>query len=360
MRDYYEVLGVSKDATEEEIKKAYRKLAMKYHPDKNKGDKDAEEKFKEISNAYEVLSDPEKRKAYDIRGMAGVEDMGFHGYTNVDDIFRNFGDIFSEFNLGDFADFGSFFSRGAERQQTRPQSGENIRFEITIPFLDIAFGGEKQVQIQRAEDCQICHGTGASSGDTTVCPRCQGTGQIMGGKTQSGFINITTNVPCSRCGATGRIIQTPCSTCRGSGQTKQNRLITVKIPPGIENGQTLRLKGQGSRGIKGGQPGDLFITVKVLPHPTFKREGLNIISEAFVPFTVAALGGEVKVPTLKGNAKLKIPKGTQSNKTLRLKGQGIVDTKGSKGDQLVKILIDVPKKLSQKQEEFLSEFAKLE
>ena len=219
---------------------------------------------------------------------------------------------------------------------------------------------EKQVQIQRDEECSTRHGTGARGGNTTVCPQCQGTGQIMGGKTRSGFINITTNVPCSRCGGTGKIIQTPCSACRGSGQTRQNRVITVKIPSGIEDGQTLRLKGQGSSGVKGGRSGDLFITVKVLPHPTFERDGLNIISDTFVPFTVAALGREIEVPTLKGSAMLKIPKGTQSNKTLRLRGQGIVDNKGNKGDQLVKILIDVPKKLSKKQEELLKEFAGLE
>jgi len=360
MKDYYEVLGVGKNATDEEIKKAYRKLAMKYHPDKNKGDKNAEEKFKEISNAYEVLSDPKKRKVYDMRGMAGVEDMGFRGYTNVDDIFRNFGDIFSELNLGDLTDFGSFFSRGAERQQTRPQRGEDIRFEITISFLDAAFGGKQQVQIQRAEECGICRGTGAGSAGSTVCPQCQGTGQVMRGKTRSGAVNITTNVPCGRCGGTGRIIRTPCSACRGSGQTKHNRIITVNIPPGIEDGQTLRLKGEGSIGVKGGQPGELFITVKVQPHPTFKQTGLNIISEALVPFTVVALGGEIKVPTLKGSAMLKVPKGTQCNTTLRLKGQGIVNKKGNKGDQLVKILVDVPKRLNRKQEELLKELAKLE
>ena len=353
MRDYYEVLGVSRDATPEEIKKAYRKLAMKYHPDKNQGDKEAEEKFKEASNAYEVLSDPEKRRAYDQRGMAGVHDMGFQGFTDFEDIFSRFGDIFG----GDFVDFGFEDILGSRsRRPKSSQRGADIKYKITISFLEAAFGAEKQIQVPRTESCDVCQGAGGTG--SMICPQCKGSGQISRGGRMGGLFNISTT--CNRCGGTGSVFKSPCSACRGAGQINLNRTITVKIPPGIDDGQTLRLQGQGDSGIKGGSSGDLYVTVKVQPHPTFKRKGLNVIYEASIPFATAALGGEIKVPTLKGNATLKIPKGTQCNQTLRLRGQGIVDKKGNKGDQLVKISIAVPKRLSRQQEEILRQYAQIE
>jgi len=348
MRDYYEVLGVSRNATSEEIKKAYRKLAIKYHPDKNPGDKVAEEKFKEASNAYEVLSDPQKRKAYDQRGMAGIHDIGFEGFTDFEDIFSRFDDIFRR-NYGGFEDI--FVSR---RQSGGPQRGSDIRYKLTISFLEAALGAEKRLRIPRSESCDTCHGMGGMGIKT--CPKCQGTGQSS--RSGRGFFSISE--VCNRCDGTGKVVQAVCNTCHGSSQVSKYRTITVKIPSGVENGDNLRLQGQGNSGLKGGPPGDLYVNIQVQPHQYFKRDGKNIIYEASIPFTTAALGGEIKVPTLKGSATLKIPQGTQSNQTLRLRGQGIPDTRGNRGDQLVKIAIAVPKRLSRKQEELLKQYAKLE
>lgn len=348
MRDYYEVLGVSKNATPEEIKKAYRKLAVKYHPDKNQGNKTAEEKFKEASNAYGVLSDPKKRKAYDQRGMAGIHDMGFEGFTDFEDIFSRFGDIFGR-ERGGFSVEDIF---GSNRRTSGPQRGGDIRYKLTISFLEAAFGGEKRIQIPRSESCDTCHGMGGTG--VITCPNCQGTGQSSSGR---GFFRVSE--VCNRCGGTGKITQSVCNTCRGSGQVSRYRTITVRIPPGIEDRANLRLRGQGNSGIRGGSPGDLYVNVQVQPHPDFKQDGKNIIYEASIPFTTAVLGGEIKVPTLKGSATLKIPKGTQSDQMLRLRGQGIPDARGNRGDQLVKIAIAVPKKLSKQQENLLKQYAEL-
>ncbi|MBC8232042.1 molecular chaperone DnaJ [bacterium] len=348
MRDYYEVLGVSRNTTPEEIKKAYRKLAIKYHPDKNQGDKVAEEKFKEASNAYGVLSDPAKRKAYDQRGMAGINDMGFEGFTDFEDIFSRFSDIFGR-ERGGFEDIW-----GSSRQRSGPQRGGDIRYKLTISFLEAAFGAEKRIQIPRAESCDTCHGIGGTG--TITCPKCRGTGQSSrGGR---GFFRISE--VCKQCGGSGKVVQSVCNTCRGSGQVSRYRTITVRVPPGIEYGANLRLREQGNSGIKSGPPGDLYVNVQVQPHPDFKRDGQNIIYEAAIPFTTAALGGEIKVPTLKGNATLKVPRGAQSNQMLRLRGQGIPDTRGNRGDQLVKITIAVPKKLSKEQEKLLKQYDQLE
>lgn len=348
MRDYYEVLGVSKNATSEEIKKAYRKQAIKYHPDKNPGDKVAEERFKEASNAYEVLSDPQKRKAYDQRGMAGIHDMGFEGFTDFEDIFSRFGDLFGR-NYGGFEDIF-----GSRRQSRGPQRGSDIRYKLTISFLEAAFGAEKRIHIPRSESCDTCHGMGGTG--ITTCPKCKGTGQSS--RSGRGFFSVSE--VCNRCGGTGQVVQAVCDTCRGTGQVSRYRTITVKIPPGVEDGANLRLQGQGNSGLKGGPPGDLYVNIQVQPHPHFKQDGKNIIYETSIPFTTAALGGEIKVPTLKGIATLKIPKGAQSNQTFRLRGQGIPDARGNRGDQLVKIAIAVPKNLSRKQEELLKQYSKLE
>ncbi len=307
-RDYYEVLGVSKNATNDELKKAYRKLAIKYHPDKNPGDKTAEQRFKEAANAYGVLSDSKKRKMYDLRGSAGLDDMGFHGFESSADIFNNFGDI-----------FGDIFGNRSYRERTRPQKGPDLRHDITISFTDAALGSERQLRFTKSEACDTCNGTGAKNGASTVCPQCNGEGRVA-----------------------------------------KTRSLSVKIPVGINNGSALKLSGQGEAGIRGGRAGDLYIHVKIASHPYFEREGLNIRYDAHIPFTKAALGGEIEIPTLNGKATLKVPKCTQSNQTLRMSGQGIKTKDGRTGNQLVKIVIDMPKKLSERQEELLKELEKLE
>ncbi len=347
-RDYYEVLGVSKNATNDELKKAYRRLALKYHPDKNPGDKNAEQKFKEAANAYEVLSNPEKRKMYDLRGHAGLDDMGFHGFESSSDIFSSFGDI-----------FGDIFGKRFHRERTGPQKGSDLRYDMTISFTDAALGGEKQLRFTKSETCDACKGTGARNGTPTVCPQCKGTGHISRQQTPGGGFFTISN-PCPNCSGSGRKIDNPCNSCSGQGRVTKTKSLSVKIPPGIENRSTLRLSGQGEAGIRGGRAGDLYIHVKIASHPYFEREGLNIRYDAHIPFTKAALGGAIEIPTLSGKATLKIPECTQSNQTLRMTGQGIKTKDGRTGNQLVRIIIDIPKKLSERQEELLKELEKLE
>lgn len=347
-RDYYEILGLSKSATNDELKKAYRRLALKYHPDKNPGDKEAERKFKEAANAYEVLSNPEKRKMYDLRGRAGLEDMGFHGFENNADIFSNFGDI-----------FGDIFGKRFYRERTGPQRGSDLRHDMTISFIDAALGCEKQLRFTKNESCEACKGTGAKSGASTVCSQCNGTGHISRQqKPAGGFFTISN--PCSNCNGSGRKIDNPCPDCNGEGRASKTRSLSVKIPAGIKDGSTLRLSGQGEAGIRGGGAGDLHICVKIASHPYFERRGLDIQYDAKVSFTKAALGGEIEVPTLRGKATLKIPRCTQSNQTLRMTGQGVKTKDGRNGNQLVKIIIDIPKELSARQEELLKELDKLD
>ncbi|MDP6924916.1 MAG: DnaJ C-terminal domain-containing protein [Candidatus Scalindua sp.] len=307
-RDYYEVLGVSKNASNDALKKAYRKLAIKYHPDKNAGDKKAEQKFKEAATAYEVLSDPKKREMYDLRGSAGLNDMGFHGFENSADIFSNFGDI-----------FGDIFGNRSYRERSRPQKGSDLRHDITISFIDAALGSERQLRFTKSEACEACNGTGTRNGAPAVCPQCNGKGRV-----------------------------------------ENARSLSVKIPAGVNSGSALKLSGQGEAGIRGGRAGDLYIHVKIGSHPYFEREGLDIRYDAHIPFTKAALGGEVEIPTLSGKATLKIPKCTQSNQTLRMTGQGIKMKDGRTGSQLVKIVVDLPKKLSERQEELFKELEELE
>ena len=347
-RDYYEVLGVSKDATPEDIKKAYRKLAMKYHPDKNPGNKVAEEKFKEISNAYEVLSDPEKKRIYDQQGMEGVHDMGFQGFTSNDDIFSHFSDIFGDVSFG--------------MRETGPERGDDLRYTLTVTFMEAAFGAEKQIQIQRTETCATCHGSGAKPGtNPIVCPECSGRGFVSQGSKSSkrGFNIFNVTAQCKRCGGTGKIVTTPCSNCAGKGTVVASRTISVKIPPGSDTGTILRLAGLGEAGTNGGPPGDLYVVLQVQPNPMFERKGRDVIYQLPIKYTQAILGAEVKVPTLKGSAILKIPRGTQSNQTFRLRGQGIPDANGQVGDELVKVTITVPKSLTPKEEELLKELDRL-
>ncbi len=347
-RDYYEVLGVSNNATGDEIKKAYRRLALKYHPDKNRGDKHAEKKFKEAANAYEVLHDPEKRKMYDSRGHAGLDDMGFHGFENSDDIFSNFGDI-----------FGDIFGKRFHKERVGPQRGLDLKYTMTISFLDAALGCEKQIRFEKQDICEICKGSGAENGDIKVCSQCNGTGHVSNQqKSQGGFFTLSTI--CPSCDGAGKRVENPCLNCRGEGRLIKTKLLSVKIPAGAKDDSFLRLSAQGEAGIRGGAAGDLYIRVNVMLHPLFQRDGLDIKNDLTISFAKAALGGEVEVSTLRGKAVLKIPKCTQSHQILRMTGQGIKTKSGKNGDQLVRIIVTVPRKLSEQQEKLLREFIKLE
>lgn len=350
-RDYYEILGVNRDADQEEIKKAYRRLALKYHPDRNPGNKEAEERFKEAAEAYEVLSNQEKRRVYDQRGRAGVRDMGFKGFDNYEDIFSNFSDIFSDI-------FDSDLIGGRSRKRTgRPQRGADIRYNLNISFMDAATGCEKEIRVEKYYPCENCNGLG-SNGMRNICQACNGTGQQRR-QGATGFINfINMNTPCQYCQGTGRRAINPCTSCSGSGRVYRAKNISVAIPAGIEDGTVLRLSGQGEAGQYGGKPGNLYISISISHHPYFERNGLDIIYQARVPFTMAVLGGEIEVVTLSGSAILKLPRHTQSNQILRMKGEGIHAANGKRGDQLIKITIDVPKKLSSHQEQLIRELAK--
>ncbi len=345
--DYYGVLGVSRNATGGEIKKAYRRLAQKYHPDKNKGNKEAEKKFKEAANAYEVLHDPEKRKIYDSRGHAGLNDMGFHGFETSDDIFSNFGDI-----------FGDIFGRRSNRKRVDSQRGADLEYTITISFSDAALGCEKQIRNKKKDTCDMCKGSGAGRGGLKVCSQCSGAGFINNRKSVGGF--FASRSECPGCEGTGKRIKNPCLACGGDGRLIKTKVLSVKIPPGAKEGSRLRLATQGEGGIRGGTPGDLYVKVNVMAHPFFKREGLDIKNDVTVSFVKAALGAEVEVPTLRGKAVLKIPRCTQSHQVLRMTGQGIRIKKGRRGDQLVRIIVTVPRELSEQQEKLLHEFDKLE
>ncbi len=352
-RDYYEILGLNKNATTEEIKKAYRKLALKYHPDRNSSDSNAEKKFKEINEAYQVLGDPEKRARYDQFGSA----EGFGGFD-----FRDFqGRGFSDF--GDFSDiFDSFFgTRTRSREdRVRPQRGANLRYNLEINFEDSAFGRETRIEVPHWETCPRCKGSRAEPGSSPqTCPDCHGTGEIR--NTQSTlfgqFVNIQT---CPRCGGEGKIINSICTNCKGTGKVKKNRIVKVKIPAGVDTGHRLRMGGMGEPGERGGPSGDLYIVIYVKPHKIFKRDGIDIMCNHSISFVKAALGGEITVPTLKEKARIKIPAGTQSNTIFRLKGRGMykIGTK-QRGNEYVKIIVETPKRMSNEQKKLLLEFAKL-
>ena len=354
-RDYYEVLGVSKGASEEEIKKAYKKLARMYHPDMNPGDKEAEEKFKEVNEANEVLSDPVKKVRYDQLGFAGVDPSygagaggGAYGAGGFD-----FGD------LGDI--FGSLFGGGFGGTRANPnaaQRGESLRTSVTISFEEAAFGCEKESRIERVEQRDTCRGTGCEKGTTAeVCPDCRGTGMVQQRRqTPLGF--MSTSAPCGRCGGKGRIIHQPCKACHGSGQLRRRKTLKVTIPAGIDNGQTISLRGQGNAGRNGGPAGDLLIVIAVRPHEIFRREGTSVLCEAPITFTQAVLGAELEIPTIDGKVKYSIPEGTQSGTTFRLKGKGIPGLNGrARGDQYVTVYIETPRNLNREQKEALRKFS---
>ena len=354
-RDYYEVLGVSKGASEEEIKKAYKKLARKYHPDMNPGDKEAEEKFKEVNEANEVLSDPEKKARYDQFGFAGVDPNygagaggGAYGAGGFD--FGDLGDIFGSF-------FGGGFG-GTRANPNAPQRGESLRTSVTISFEEAAFGCEKEVSVDRYETCAVCHGSGCADGTSPeVCPDCHGSGQVQV-RRQTPMGVFATTSPCGRCGGKGRIIKTPCTACRGSGLERKRRTIQAKIPAGIDNGQTISIRGQGHAGKNGGPSGDLLITITVRPHELFRREGTSVLCEAPITFAQAVLGAELEIPTIDGKVKYDLPEGTQSGTTFRLKGKGIPELNGrGRGDQYVTVYIETPRNLNREQKEALKKFA---
>lgn len=351
-RDYYEILGVGRDADENEIKKAYRKLAMKYHPDRNPGDKTAEEKFKEINEAYEVLSDPEKKARYDRFGHAGIDGNGAGGFDGASGFGFGFEDIFSDI----FDMFGGGFS--TSRRKTAPQKGNDLRVELEIEFEEAAFGVEKEIRISRHEECSSCNGTGAKPGtEKQTCTKCNGTGEIRyAQRTPLGqFVNVRT---CDACHGEGTIIKERCPKCRGTGYVMKDKKIQVKIPAGVDTGTVISLRGEGEPGQYGGPRGDLYIVVRVKPHPLFTRERDDLICEIPITFVQAALGDEIIVPTLDGKIKYKIPEGTQSATVFRIKGKGIPHMKGyGRGDLYVKVIVEVPRKLSEKQKELLRKFA---
>ena len=358
-RDYYEVLGVSKSATDAEIKKAYRKLAMKYHPDYNPGDKDAEEKFKEVNEANEVLSDPKKRQLYDQYGFAGVDPSYAAQNGGGAGGFGGFGDIFGDIFGGGFGDiFGGGFG-GGQTQRSGPRRGENLRVRLNITFEEAAFGYEKEINVGRVEQCPDCKGTGCAPGTTPeVCPDCKGTGSVRTTQ-RTPFGMVQTSGACKKCGGRGKIIHQPCPRCGGRGAVRKNQTIKVKIPAGIDDGQTLNLRGKGNAGLDGGPAGDLLITVFVKPHPFFERDGNSVLMEMPVTFAQAALGAEIEVPTIDGRVKLTIPEGTQPGSVFRLRGKGIpyLQSKGGRGDQFVTITITVPKNMTAEQKERLHAYA---
>lgn len=353
-RDYYEVLGVDKSASAEELKKAYRKLALKYHPDRNPGDKEAEEKFKEVGEAYEILSDPDKKSRYDQFGFAGV-DPNFGAGQGGGAGFGGFGDIFSDIFGGGFG--GGFGGFGGSTRSNAPRQGENVSANLEITFEEAAFGCEKDVTVGRVEACAACKGSGAKEGtQAETCSRCHGRGTIQTVQNFMGM-QMQSSSPCPACGGKGKIIKEPCSTCRGRGKVRVNKKIHVKIPGGIDDGQAVRVRGEGSAGSNGGPCGDALIGIRVKAHALFERSGADVLCEMPITFAQAALGAEIEVPTLDGKVRYKIPEGTQTGTTFRFKGKGVpyVGYK-NRGDQLVTVTVEVPSHLTKEQKEILRKF----
>lgn len=355
-RDYYEVLGVQKGASDDEIKKAYRKTAKKYHPDLHPDDKEAEEKFKECNEAYEVLSDPQKKARYDQFGFAGVDPNygagqgGAGGYGFDGDI--DLGDIFSSFFGGGFGGFGG-------KNPNAPQRGRDIQITVSLTFEEAAKGCKKEVEVPKIEDCSECGGTGAAKGTSPkTCPDCGGRG-VVNVQSRTAFGVMSTQRTCSTCGGRGKIIEHPCQKCAGKGKVRRKNRITVDIPAGIDEDRIINMRGYGDSGFNGGPAGDLKVVVDIKPHPHFKRDGYNVWYEKHVSFVEAALGAELQVPTLDGNVKYTMPAGTQPNDVFKLKGKGIQKLNSvGRGDQLVRIIVDIPKSLTHEQKELLMQFDK--
>ena len=352
-RDYYEVLGVEKNASADEIKKAYRKSAMKYHPDRNPGDKEAEEKFKELGEAYEVLSNDEKRSRYDQFGFAGVDPnygagQGGGTYGGGFGGFGDFGDIFGDI-------FGSAFGGGGRAQnRNAPRRGENVGARLELTFEEAAFGCEKEVTVQRIENCAACSGSGSADGVVETCATCRGAGQVRTTQNFMGMQMQSTAV-CPNCGGQGKVIKTPCTTCRGKGKVRRNQKIRVKVPAGVDAGQSVRVRGEGCVGVNGGPNGDVLAEVYIKRHPIFERDGMTVYCEVPISFTQAALGGEIQVPTLDGKVSFDIPEGTQTGKMFTLRDKGIPDVGNPKrrGDHRFTVVVETPTKLTKEQRELL-------
>ena len=343
-RDYYEVLGVEKNASEADLKKAYRRLAMKYHPDRNPDDKATEEKFKEAKEAYEVLSDPQKRAAYDQFGHAGVGGLGggagAGGFGSA-----SFSDIFGDV-------FGDIFGGGA-RGGSRVYRGADLQYNLDISLEDAVQGTEVKIRVPKLETCDLCDGSGAQPGtQPQTCPTCNGLGQV---RMQQGFFSIQQT--CPRCHGSGKIIKDPCAKCAGSGRVQQHKTLSVKVPAGVDTGDRIRLSGEGEAGQNNGPPGDLYVQIHVKPHPIFTREGSHLLCGIPISLVTAALGGELEVPTLDGRVKLKIPAETQTGKTFRIRGKGVKPVRGGpRGDILCKVIVETPVNLSAQQKDLLRQF----
>lgn len=355
-RDYYEVLGVAKTATADELKKAYRKLAKENHPDLHPGDKECEARFKEINEAYEILSDTDKRAKYDQYGHAAFDpSQGFGGFGGFDGFsgFGGFGDIFGDIFGGGFGGFG-----GGARASNAPRKGENIRATVNVKFEEAAFGVKKEINVTKVEQCPDCKGTGCAEGTTAeVCPDCKGTGSVKTTQ-RTPFGMVQSSSQCPKCHGSGKIIHSPCSSCRGSGNIRRQHKVTVTIPAGIDDGQTISLRGQGHVGANGGPAGDMLVTVIVQPHARFEREGTSVLLEQEISYAQATLGAEIEVPTLDGKVKLTVPEGTQTDTVFRLKGKGVPFLRGQgRGDQFVTVRVQVPKNLTSSQKELLRQFA---
>lgn len=346
-RDYYEILGVAKNAPEDEIKKAYRKLAMKYHPDRNPDSKGAEDKFKEAKEAYEMLSDPGKREAYDRYGHAGVDpNMGAGGFGAGAGGFGGFSDAFGDI-------FGDIFGQGRRSGGPQVYRGADLRYNLEITLEQAAHGFDTTIRVPSWNECDTCHGSGAKPGTSpTTCTTCGGHGQV---RMQQGFFSIQQT--CPKCHGSGKIIPNPCPTCSGAGRIKKNKTLEVKIPAGIDDGMRIRSSGNGEPGMNGGPPGDLYVEIHIKQHPVFQRDGDDLHCEIPISFTKAALGGDVEVPTLNGKASFTIPEGTQSGKTFRLRGKGIKGVRsGYPGDLFCHVVVETPVKLTDRQKELLQEF----
>jgi molecular chaperone DnaJ len=350
-RDYYEVLGAERTATAGELKKLYRKLALKYHPDRNPGDKAAESSFKEAAEAYDVLSNEEKKARYDRFGHAGLQ--GGAGFANTEDIFGAFGDMFA-----DLFGFGGGGGGGRRRGgRNGPRQGSDVRFDLSIEFEEAVQGATKEVTLQRSEECEVCDGDGGKAGTEPIaCPTCRGRGEVI---QQQAFLQVRTT--CPSCRGAGRSYAEKCSVCAGRGRTAADRKLSVNIPAGVDDGMQLRLAGEGEGGVRGGPPGDLYVFIRVKPHELFERHGDDIACRIPVPYAVAALGGSITVPTLDGQEEVKIKAGTQPNELLRLPGRGAPNVRsGRKGDQILAVQIRVPTKLTDRQRELLAELAVIE
>lgn len=351
-RDYYAILGVARSATSEDLKKAYRQTALKYHPDRNPGDKNAEERFKEAAEAYEVLHDSEKRRLYDLYGHEGVSSTGFTGFRDFGDIFRSFSDIFE-----DMFGFGGLGGMGRMGGGPRPQAGTDLRYDLTLDFLDAALGSEVTVEVPRVVNCRTCGGSGAKPGTRRIpCPQCGGRGVVS---RSQGIFQITTT--CPRCQGLREFFAEPCSACNGEGRLREKKKIKVKVPPGMDSGTHLVMPGEGNEGVHGGPPGDLYIVLSVRAHELFRRDGYDLHLEVPISFVQAALGTRFVIPTLKDSRELVIPPGTQPGETIRLKGEGVPYPKGGrKGDLLVEVRVTIPRTLTERQQHLLEDLAREE